>query len=214
MDGRIIISTLPIYWGKTELQIGIHRTNSTSLLTAEQYENIVKEGIMDWQNILQRFANQRDEHRHLNKIKFTVSTQLSPADDIQIQLPYCNPKNGLTIPDPAVGMVQKVQVLVWKANGPQIDNMSEITPNHGPQKLRTNKEIKSIVMHELGHVLGLGHCTYYKDLMFTGENQPDPNRQISLLDLEVLSELFRRNGPTEENWNVVRSIPISSWIPL
>jgi hypothetical protein len=54
----------------------------------------------------------------------------------------------------------------------------------------TEVDMQNIVVHELGHNLGLSHCNYSSDVMYPIVYYRDTVKPLSSLDLYAVSQLF------------------------
>jgi len=196
MNEKIEIITMPNYWEKSEFTVGIYDTKPTESISTEEYRNLAIEAIEIWNRTLHNFALNNSQYNHLENIKFTIAENVTGNEDIQIKWWFSNPQNGLTVFNPPTEKTISATIYVAKNQGPDIPIMpeNEFFVGDSPSVRRSPEQIRSVVLHESGHVLCLGHCSYLKDLMKTGTPiQPDPNRRISNLDLKLISKSFSTN---------------------
>jgi len=205
------IVPLQNFWTKTNFLIGISDTRPTSISNNE-YQQIVEDAITTWSDTLTDFANNNSQFSNLANPTFDVHRVLQENDDIQFRWWFSHQLNGLTTFNPELWEIQNVTIFLGKHHGPIRFNQDDAQPGDR-SILRTREQIRSLTLHEFGHALGLGHCSYHKDLMFTGGmNQPDPRRVISNLDLEVLSQIFESNNQTRTS--LTYQIPDHEWISV
>ncbi|MGB6463283.1 MAG: matrixin family metalloprotease, partial [Nitrosotalea sp.] len=166
---KIVIVALPNYWNKTRLTVGIVDTRATNLVSARQYHDLAIESIEIWQKTLNRFGTENNEFSNLAEIVLDVSEIVTGNEDIIVGWWFANPSNGRTQFEPVMGRIGRAQVFIAKCHGPDIPNMDNFSEQiHGVPRIRTPEQIRSVILHEFGHVLGVGHCDYYKDMMATG----------------------------------------------
>jgi len=202
---EIKIMIKPRYWTKTKFKVGIEQPSQIDSISSGEYKKLVKEAFGIWEDKLHSFAKTETEHNHLQNFSFNLHDGLLDTDDIHIKWWTSNDMNGLMEPDNNQGEVKLATIYI-----------SQKKP---AGNIHTSDEIRSIVIHETGHVLNIGHCYYQKDLMFTANlgvqspPQPDPSRQISNLDLEVVSDTFRA-GYTPPADDTSRTMDLSEWHPV
>lgn len=205
------IVPLQNFWTKTNFQIGIDDTLHTSISTNE-YQQLVEDAIDTWIDTLMDFANNNPQFSNLENLTFDVHRGLQENDDIQFRWWFSHQLNGVTTFNPELWEIHNVNIWLGKHHGPIRITQGDAQPDDR-SILRTQEQIRSLALHEFGHALGLGHCSFFKDLMFTGGmQQPDPRREISNLDLTVLSQIFESNNQTRTS--LTYQIPDNEWVSV
>jgi len=211
---NVIIATLPCFWDITHFTVGIESTtgtqnaNQTQEITSEQYRELVIQGINRWNTVLQRDYDD-NLYPNISNINFKILDGPTEEADINVRWWEFNESNGRADTEPNTGII-KNHATVFIAKH-KIDGI-----------WHNAAQISSITAHEVGHVLGLEHIKQWSqnpftnDLMITGTQiQPDPNRRISSLDLQVINEMF---GTTtvQERGNIPQTfiIPETEWPQL
>jgi len=188
----IQLLTLPNFWKKKTFTIYITPAKPTKLISTEKYTELVNSSLERWKSVLSKFSKNNDSNV-LSEIEFNVISDSKKEVDIRIQWWFSRFQvNGLTEFQPTTGEVKNAIVWISKCTGPEIFSLERPVETYsGTPVIRRPEQIESAITHEFGHILGLGHCNFQKDLMFTNsENQPDPKRRISNLDLKIINGLL------------------------
>lgn len=211
MEDPIVIATLGNYWLKTKFTVWVDIPVDSQSITGSRYKELALEAVEDWKVALKKFTASHPEHSRLNLIEFETTEDIDNAD-IRIRWWYSNPSNGETRFSPHLGKINFSDVFIAKFQGPYMPSIdSPVLPNSQAPVIRNEEEIKSVVKHELGHALGLGHCSYSKDLMYTGDIRPNPRREFSKIDFEVLSQKFSVIENSSSPISTTHFIPKNSW---
>ncbi len=211
VNDLVTIQALSSFWNKTQFTIGIDDTPGTSNhdrtqeISSELYRNLVEEAVNRWNRVLHR-QDIQTSFPNASQINFDILDHADGTEDIHVTWWEQNEMNGLTLITPLNDLVANYAIIL-------------IAKHKQGSIWHNSDQIHSIVAHELGHVLGLGHVTrwghnpFTNDLMITGTgNQPDPLRRISNLDLRLINMRFgARTESDRRNFTSPISIPSSEW---
>ena len=212
-DDKIVIATTSNYWQKTKLTVGIVKPDSTPQISGKKYVRLVRDAISMWNDAFYEYSK-KPSHEHLRKIEFKVSENFKGDEDVLVQWWYSDRGNGRTFFEQTKGKVKRASIFIAKYFGP---HMPVLTAEGTPSSLiiHPSDQIKSIALHEIGHVLGLGHCNYERDLMSASTTSKiDTKRSISSLDMDVISQLFRGYFEKNNKVMVTHIIPESEWFSI
>jgi len=213
MDEQIILATNEKYWLKTKFKVWIKTPADSDSISGTRYRELAKEAIEEWKSVLDDFANSNQIHSRLGNIEFEIVDECDIAD-IRIAWNYSHQYNGFTRFEPPSGSIVFSRITIAKHHGPIIQNTGDPIPSNTTLEVRTQKEIKSVVKHEFGHALGLGHCSFSGDMMYNLDQKPNTERKISKLDLEVLSQKFSIIENPCQQISVSHIIPKDDWESL
>lgn len=214
-DDKIVIATTPNYWQKTKITIGIVKPDPTPQISGKHYVRLAREAISMWNDALYEYSK-KTSHEHLRKIQFKISENLKGDEDVLVQWWHSDRGNGRTFFEQDKGKIKRSSIFIAKYFGPHVTSLTaDDTDVSFSLVIHTSDEIRSIVLHELGHVLGLGHCNYKKDLMAASTtSRIDTKRRISSLDMDVISQLFRGYFEKSSTVMITHMIPKFKWEPI
>ncbi|MCW4034360.1 MAG: matrixin family metalloprotease [Candidatus Bathyarchaeota archaeon] len=146
------------------------------------YLNATLHGIAQWNDAIRQFAYVNSQFRYLSEVSFvpTVNYQNESGYDIYIQwINQCAEeatigKSEATIRPPCITVKN---VICLAAASPSGHVMTEV-------------DMQNIVVHELGHALGVYHCGYSEDIMYSIVQYRRTVKELSSLDLYCLAKSF------------------------
>ncbi len=166
-----------------------HSTISVSIFPRENkswwkpsYLNATLHGLAQWNDAIQEFAANHTEFSYLSGIRLvpTINHENVSGFDIYIGwIEECG--NESTIGQSRATIksqcVMRNNTVCLAAKAPSGHVMTEV-------------DMQNIVVHELGHTLGLYHCSYSGDVLYSIVDYRAAVKQISSLDLYALSQTF------------------------
>lgn len=213
MNKTIDFQIFPQIWSKTTFNVGIDIPMLTDSISVDEYQKTVRESIKIWEDSLHRFSLTDSQHSHLANFSFTINDRLSYSDDIQVRWWSSHPdKNGLTVTLPTENVSPRSFIFISQQKL-DLKNLAG-RPTFFSGEVHNCEQIKSIAMHEFGHVLNIADCSDCRDLMSHGGPQtPNTNRKLSNFDLEIVSMTFR-SGYAPSNQFVTIQKPYKEWKPF
>lgn len=144
--------------------------------------NATLRAIAQWNDAIYEFGSNYTDFSFLTKIRILpiISQEEKPGFDIYISwIDKCENETRIgqsmpTIFSPCIITKNKVCLA---SSAPSGHIMSEV-------------DMQNIAVHELGHTLGLSHCTYAGDVMYYQVPYLDTVNELSSLDLYAVSNIF------------------------
>ncbi len=146
------------------------------------YLNATLRGIAQWNDVIQEFASNYTEFSYLSRIRFVPTITYENVSGFNIYVGWiaeCKSESTIgqsraTVKSPCI-MVNNTVCLAAKAPSGHV--MTEV-------------DMQNILVHELGHTLGLYHCTYSEDVMYSTVHYRETVKPLSSLDLYAISKSF------------------------
>lgn len=166
-----------------------HSTISASIFPRENeswwepsYLNATLRGIAQWNDAIQEFASNHADFSYLSRVSLvpTITHELASGFDIYVGwIAECESEATIgqsraTVKSPCI-ITNNTVCLTAKAPSGHV---------------MTGVDMQNIVVHELGHTLGLYHCSYSGDVMYSIVSYRETVKPLSSLDLYALSQNF------------------------
>jgi hypothetical protein len=186
-----------------------HSTLNALVVTADNeswwnpsYLNTTLRAIGQWDDAIAAFASNYSDFSYLYSLRIqpTVSNITRPGFDIYINwtdsaLSNSSDVSGLTqlYPSYRKTIINSTTTLA-------------VQTNHGNSL--NEEDLQNVALHELGHVLGVGHSNYTGDLMYSTYSIGSSAKAVSSLDVYGVATLFV--------WelNSTGFYPVSDWLDV
>ncbi len=202
---------VPQRWCSFDFSVGVHSAGDginhegVVEIPEKNYFELVKNAIDKWHN-----AIQKSKYEHIRKINFKVEPYENDKEGCyNIIIHWDNEKeqsfghaSHAPYPDVDCATIQRAYIHISK----------NVVDTSGQKTFMSKEDVESILTHEFGHALGLGHCSYFRDMMFqSNTDRPRKNRQISTVDLKLLSELFTNLDDSSLPYPITHTHPFDDW---
>jgi hypothetical protein len=195
-----------------------HSTLTALVITADNeswwnpaFINTAIRAIGQWNEAITFFAQNHTDYSYLSDltIQSNISNKTLPGYDIYINWTQSSLNNA----SDEIGLTR-----TFVSGDSTITNCTinlAVHANH--QTTLTDVDMQNIALHELGHGLGLGHCNYTGDLMYSYYNVGNSAEEISSLDTYGVATVFGwMKNPTSfypvSGWFTQNSVTLPSYI--
>jgi predicted Zn-dependent protease len=146
------------------------------------YLDAALHGIAQWNNAIQEFASNNTDYSYLSSVQFVPSIKYENVSGFDVYMgwiAHCSSdstigKTQAAIESPCV-VINATVCLTAKAPSGHV---------------MTETDMQNIVVHELGHTLGLSHCNYTSDVMYPSVYYTETVKPLSSLNLYAVSQVF------------------------
>ncbi|WNZ28385.1 MAG: matrixin family metalloprotease [Candidatus Bathyarchaeota archaeon] len=168
-------------WSDTTFRVAIIPQENQSWWEPT-YLDAALHGVAQWNDAIKDFSSQYPEFGYLSRITLIpiVTTEAVSGFDIYIGwIAECEMES-------TIGQTRLL------ANKPcTIINSTVCLAAKAPSgHVMTEIDMQNIVVHELGHTFGLGHCSYSEDAMYAVVQYRETVKPLSTLDLYAVSQIF------------------------
>jgi hypothetical protein len=190
-----ILLVSPKVEAQTEYSIGIQgytwnkSTISICIIPQEKmswwkpaYLDAALHGIAQWNNAIQEFAIKNTDYYYMSNMQFVPSIQYENLSGFDVYLGWiaqCSSES-------TIGKTQAAIQSPCVAINATICLTAKSPSGH----VMTETDMQNIVVHELGHTLGLSHCNYTKDVMYPSVYYTETVKPISSLNLYAAAFVF------------------------
>jgi len=138
--------------------------------------------ISEWNHAIQEFASNYTDFAHLSRIRMvpTITQETDPGFDISITWTEC------CISEQTIGQSQayvKSPCIITK----NTVIIASIAPSG---HVMTEVDMQNLILHEIGHTLGLYHSNYSGDIMYPTVSYRETVYALSSLDVYAVSKVF------------------------
>ena len=181
---------------QTEYQIEIrgytwdHSTITVSILPQQnmawwkpEYLNASLQGIAQWNDAMQQFAEDYPSYSFLKDVKFvpTISYEVVLGFDVYIGwIEECGSEE-------IIGQTQTTVMAPCHSANSTVCLAAKAPSGH----VMTEVDMQNIVVHELGHVLGLSHTDVSKDVMYPTVYYQETVKPLSTLNTYAVANLLQ-----------------------
>lgn len=164
------------------------------------YLNIMLRAIGQWNDAIAAFASNHSDFSYLSslRIQSTVSNESQSGFDIYVnwvESPLSNTTD-------EVGLSQISPN--YKSTIINCTTTLAAHTNHGDSL--NEGDMQNVALHELGHSLGLGHCNYTGDLMYSLYTMGSSAEAVSSLDVYGVATIFAWELNTSSFY------PVNGWL--
>ena len=146
------------------------------------YLDAALHGIAQWNNAIQEFASNNTDYSYLSSVQFVPSIRYGNVSGFDVYMGWvaqCSNDSTIGRTQAAIGfpcvVVNATVCLTAKAPSGHV---------------MTETDMQNIVVHELGHTLGLSHCNYTSDVMYPSVYYTETVKPLSSLNLYGVSQIF------------------------
>ncbi len=167
-----------------------HSTISVSVIPQENatwwepsYLNASLHGIGQWNDAIQEFASNHADFSYLSHVSLvpTISYEVVSGFDIYIEW-NCECES-----EALIGQSQATVQSSCIITNSRVSLTAKAPSGH----VMTEVDMQNIVVHEIGHTLGMSHSNNSKDAMYATIEYRDTVKPVSSLDMYALSQIFK-----------------------
>jgi hypothetical protein len=191
----LVVSTIHQTDAQDEPAIGItgytwdHPILTVSVFPAENetwwepdYLYSALHGIAQWNDAIQDFAANNTEFSYISEIRFVAVITHEAVEDFDIYVEWISKCES----EETIGETRGIIELPCKTLNSTVCLSAEAPSGH----VMTESDMQNIVVHELGHTLGLHHCNYSEDVMYPTVTYGETVKPLSSFDLYAVSQSF------------------------
>lgn len=168
-------------WGHSILTVSIYPQENEAWWDPA-YLDAALHGVAQWNDAIEEFAATQAEFAFVGGLRFVPIITHELVDGFDIYISWIAEREG----EQEIGEAQATVLSPCNIVNATICLKAIAPSGH----IMTETDMQNIVVHELGHVIGLYHCNYSKDVMYSAVSYDEILKPLSSLDLYVVTQLF------------------------
>ena len=189
-------------WDHSKIKVCIIPQQNMSWWKPE-YLTAVLNGISQWNGAIQEFAQSNTSFSYLSSLRFVPSTHYENVSGFDTYIGWV----GECESDATIGKTWTSIKFPCYATNATVCLTAKAPTGH----IMNEVDMQNIVVHELGHTLGLSHCNISSDVMYPTVYYQDTVKPLSTLDLYGVAQIFelKTNSTCSEESLVTMPLSIS-----
>lgn len=189
-------------WDHSSIKVCIIPQQNMSWWKPE-YLNAVLNGIAQWNDAIQEFAQSNTNFSYLLSLRFVPSTNYENVSGFDTYIGWVMECES----DATIGKTWTSIKFPCYVTNATVCLTTKAPSGH----IMTEVDMQNIVVHELGHTFGLSHCNISSDVMYPNVYYQETVKPLSTLDLYGVAQIFelKRNSTCPEESVVTMPSSIS-----
>lgn len=168
-------------WNKSTISICVILQENMSWWKSA-YLDAALHGIAQWNDAIQEFATNNTEYSYMSSVQFVPSVEYENVSGFDVYM-------GWIVQCSSESTIGRTQAAI-KSPCVVINATVCLTAKAPSGHVMTETDMQNIVVHELGHTLGLSHCNYTSDVMYPSVYYTETVKPLSSLNLYAASQIF------------------------
>jgi len=169
------------------------------------YLNATLHGIAQWNDAIQQFASEHSQFRYLSVVSFVPTVNYENASGYDIDIHWINQCSEESTIGTSEALIRPPCITT--------KNTICLATSSPTGHIMTEVDMQNIVVHEVGHALGVYHCGYSGDVMYSVVQYRNTVKELSTLNLYCLAKSFEWLSVSSD-FNKAKTCPEKTYISL